>query len=144
MKELLLVGFNTFEGGAKAANISENIKHLDVRVKIIKACDYNMPVGAMLDNDAFLNEHFLSNRIYSLKNDAKKTGPYNGPDPENKYIIICNIPRNELDNVLNILSESGITKNELKAVLTPVNACFSFLQLADELSKEHKALNRKN
>ena len=32
MKELLLVGFNTFEGGAKAANISENIKHLDVRV----------------------------------------------------------------------------------------------------------------
>ncbi len=139
MKELLLIGFDDFAGNATAINIANNTKALNVNVKIIPKYEYNKPVGSFLDDREFPAGHFLIDKIKLLTEEAQKKGPYTGPGLDDKYIIICNFDRNELDSIIKTLSESGVTKDHIKAVLTPVNSCFSVSELAAELSKEHKA-----
>ena len=142
MKELILAGFNTFAGNATASTVSANLKAYDISVKVIPLSDYNLPVGALLSDKSFLSENYLTERIEELAESAKNKGPYTGPELECRFIVLCNLERNEIDKVLNILSESGITRDDIKAVLTPINSCFSLLQLAEELVKEHEAMNR--
>lgn len=141
MKELLLAGFNTFSGSAATSVISANVKPYNINVKTIPVSDYNMPVGALLSDPTFLSDNFLTGRVDKLAEEAKKAGSFTGPEFENRFIIMCNIERKEIDKVLDILSESGVTKDDIKAVLTPVNSCFSVLQLANELIKEHTKLS---
>ena len=141
MKELLLAGFNDFAGAGIAANISNSMQAHGIIVKNIDKQSYNMPVGSFLSDDAFITKNGIAGKISELTETAKKSGPYTGPEISRKIIIMCDIDRNSIDELLHTLTSCGVTKDDLKAVLTPINSCFTILHIADELLREHEALN---
>lgn len=60
-----------------------------------------------------------------------------------EMMVMGNLSGAQTDGLLDFFRSSGLEPVDLKAVLTPVTAHWSSLKLHDELSKEHKAMNRK-
>lgn len=58
-------------------------------------------------------------------------------------LVMKNFTDGRIDTLLAGLRKAGVPKIELKAVITPQNAQWSFYELYQELEKEHEALQDK-
>ena len=59
-----------------------------------------------------------------------------------RMLVFCNFPGEELDQLLQVCPGCGITKNDLKAVLTPVNRSFNGEVLFKMLMEEHRQFQK--
>lgn len=123
MKPIILM-FNItdktrYDGVIKAA--------LPLRVKIKKVDreEYLQPIGYLVGN----------------KDIDPTLEKYEGPELGDEMLLFSDLAGNKLNQLLISLKKSAVRIN-LKAVLTESNQKWNTIQLYEELTKEHEALNK--
>ena len=124
MKQILLAGFSDFAGSMLASSVSCAMKVRGIEVKMLPKREYLRPLEEVFrgspPGDGFL--------------------PYGGAELPGRVLVFCGIPEKELDALLPVLQELGVRREDLKAVLTPINRRWNILRLAEELQKEMRAV----
>lgn len=75
-------------------------------------------------------------------NDKKKNGQEKLPVLSRDVLVMKNFTSSRIDSLLAGLRKAGVPKIELKAVITPQNAEWTFYQLYQELEKEHESFQK--
>jgi len=92
-----------------------------VRVRTVTPEDCAQPVGALCGVE-------------------KRTEASNGAAPDEKMLVLAHLTGGQLDSLLSEIRTARIAPDALKAVLTPSNAKWSAVRLAEELKKERDSL----
>ena len=66
--------------------------------------------------------------------------PFNGGPLGGRMVVLCGL-EDQVDCLLPALSQAGIGRDCLKAVLTPHNRTWTAVKLYQELLREHQAMN---
>ena len=74
--------------------------------------------------------------------DKEKNGQENLPVLSRDVLVMKNFSSSRIDMLLAGLWKAGVPKIELKAVITPQNAEWTFYQLYQELEKEHESFQK--
>ncbi len=74
--------------------------------------------------------------------DKEKNGQENLPVLSRDVLVMKNFSSSRIDMLLAGLRKAGVPKIELKAVITPQNAEWTFYQLYQELEKEHESFQK--
>ena len=85
--------------------------------------DYNKPLSVLA----------------GLDDDPGTLLPYTGGPLGGRMAVLCGLEE-QVDGLLPALSQAGIDRECLKAVLTPHNRGWNALKLYDELRREHQAM----
>lgn len=68
---------------------------------------------------------------------------YTGAGAAKEMLIMCAFTRPDLDRLLAAIKKGKLKQVELKAMLTPHNACWSAVKLQEELAQEHAFMHDK-
>lgn len=131
-KKILLFGFSDSRGRNEALNLRQKLQGKRIAVEVIERKMYLKPIGELAGifaagtgKNAFAGIPF---------------GDYKGPELSARLLVFAEIGADELDRLLAVCAECGMTKDDLKAVLTPVNASWNAVGLCNELMKEHRQM----
>jgi len=75
-----------------------------------------------------------------LDDDPGTVLPFNGGPLGGRMVVLCGL-EDQVDCLLPALSQAGIGRDCLKAVLTPHNRTWTAVKLYQELLREHQAMN---
>ena len=135
MKEVLLFAFNDFAGSGIARNIEQKLYPSGIKVKSIEPKDYSKPLGTLITKESAIDSPFGKTYV-----PGAFFADYTGPELSSRLITMSSLSRNEIDLVVAVCSECGLTRKDLKAVLTPVNAHWNAVSLERELIKEFRTM----
>lgn len=65
------------------------------------------------------------------------------PDMDEEILVMLNFTSSRIDELLRQLKKAGISKIELKAVVTETNCKWTFYKLYQEIKEEHDTLQKK-
>lgn len=120
MSKLILI--NNIKG-EKLSKLEALCKIQNIRIKRVAYALLGQPVG------------FLANTV-----GMKKTGSvYKGGEIQDEILVFADFDDKDLDNFLAGYKEAGIEPIALKAVVTPANMNWTFVELYHELVQERKA-----
>ncbi|CVI72824.1 hypothetical protein NDGK_02743 [Clostridiales bacterium CHKCI001] len=94
---------------------------MKVRVKVVDKADYLQPVGYLAGIKELQTEQI-----------------YEGDELEEEMMIMAGFSNQQVDTLLAKMRKASLAKIHYKAILTPMNATWSTLQLYEELKKEHE------
>ena len=120
-RKLLLFGFEelpTILAAAAAAG------PFGAEVVPVARQDYNKPLAVLA----------------GLDDDPGTVLPFNGGPLGGLMVVLCGL-EDQVDCLLPALSQAGIGRDCLKAVLTPHNRTWTAVKLYQELLREHQAMN---
>ena len=120
-RKLLLFGFEelpTILAAAAAAG------PFGAEVVPVARQDYNKPLAVLA----------------GLDDDPGTVLPFNGGPLGGRMVVLCGL-EDQVDCLLPALSQAGIGRDCLKAVLTPHNRTWTAVKLYQELLREHQAMN---
>lgn len=117
---VLLYGFKTDENFEK---ITEVLKSIHIKVKVLNASDYNEKLGFLLGMKGFNKANENEENIL-----------------ENELMIFQNIKGKRLDLVLDSLRGKECKIPKYKAVVTPFNVHWTLKKLYEQMKKEHGSL----
>ena len=127
MKKVLLFGFQDFVGITQAASLAEKLGEIGAEVRTVGPEEYNERIGEL---------------CYGERRAAKVSGNHAASLPA-RMLVFCGVTSSEeLEKALAICRACGITRDDLKAVLTPDNAMWTGEQLMKELMEEHAAMKK--
>lgn len=133
-KKILLFGFQKGTGMAQAVELRRQIRSMNIEVELIDPKDYLKPIGTLAG---------LKIPVAGPTGmPSFSPGNYKGPELPLRILVMSGISDPEMDQLLKIYPVCGIMQNDLKAVLTPVNAAWNAIGLCNELRKEHERLIR--
>lgn len=98
---------------------------LRVKIKKVDREEYLQPIGYLVGN----------------KDIDPTLEKYEGPELGDEMLLFSDLAGNKLNQLLISLKKSAVRIN-LKAVLTESNQKWNTIQLYEELTKEHEALNK--
>lgn len=127
MKKILLFGFHDFLSGMTVHNLSENGKAYGIEVQNVAKEEYLCPLGILAKAAAGTPG----------ADGHQKYEKYEGEELKVRMLLFAGISEKELDQVMELCRQSGITPDDLKAVLTPYNALWNAVSLCKELIAEH-------
>ena len=78
--------------------------------------------------------------LAGLDDDPGTVLPFNGGPLGGRMVVLCGL-EDQVDCLLPALSQAGIGRDCLKAVLTPHNRTWTAVKLYQELLREHQAMN---
>lgn len=129
-RKILLFGFSGEEGLRSASSLRRKVRPMNIRVERIEPGDYLKPIGELAGVGM--------PGIPALRHfPGMPEGEYHGSELPVRVVVMSGLTDEQLDLLLKIYPECGITKEDLKAVLTPSNASWSAVGLCGELQKEH-------
>ena len=64
-------------------------------------------------------------------------------DPVVPVLLFCSMSEEDINNALAGLRQSGLGRNALKAILTPTSQFWTVAMLAEELRREHQAMQER-
>ena len=127
-RKLLLFGFEelpTILAAAAAAGSRHKSKNsTEAEVVPVARQDYNKPLAVLA----------------GLDDDPGTVLPFNGGPLGGRMVVLCGL-EDQVDCLLPALSQAGIGRDCLKAVLTPHNRTWTAVKLYQELLREHQAMN---
>ena len=127
MKKVLLFGFQDFVGITQAASLAEKLGEIGAEVRTVGPEEYKESIGEL---------------CFGGKRVAKVPGKQAAVLPA-RMLVFCGLTSEELERALPLCRACGITRDDLKAVLTPDNAGWSGERLIKELLEEHEAMTGK-
>jgi len=135
MKELLLFGFENTEGRTQAAALRTFCQPLGISVRVIPNTDYLQPLGSLLLTPplSFASSQQLPPELF---------GEYHGPELSSRLLLLSGLDENDMDQLFPALPGFGITRDDLKAMLTDTNMHWNAVGLHHELSAEHEAVSK--
>lgn len=133
-KKILLFGFQKEPGQSQAAELRRRLRPDGIRIVQVDPADYLKPIGTL----AGVMAPGAGNPAIAGLLQKRYSGT--APLPV-RLVVIMGVTDQELDGLLRIFPECGITKEDLKAVLTPMNASWNAIGLCRELLKEHRQLH---
>ena len=98
---------------------------MKVRVKVVDKADYLQPVGYLAG-------------IKELE--AKQV--YEGEELAEEMMVMAGFSNQQVDTLLAKMRKANLSKMHYKAILTPMNATWTALQLYEELKKEHEYMTQ--
>jgi hypothetical protein len=129
-KKILLYGFSEGNGNMQAENLAFKVRKMGVEVVPVAKRDYLRTLGEAAG--------IPGTKMLGVPSVLR--GEYQGPDLPVRMIVMAGVTSREMDELLAIFPTCGITKNDLKAMLTPVNAQWNALGLSHELMDEHRMM----
>lgn len=137
-QKVLLFGFSDEAGTVTAAGLRRRLRGLGITAERIEKAEYLKPLGALAGiGTAGMRGSGLSGMIPAQKK-------YTGPELPARMLVMSGIAEDELDQILKTFRECGISGDDLKAVLTPVNASWNAVGLCHELLTEHRQMTGKH
>ncbi len=124
MKETVLL-FNIQDQG-RVRTLKKILMLMKVRVKIVDKKDYLQSVGYL----AGIKELNVEGDVYE------------GDELEEEMMLMSGFSSNQIDYLLAGMRKERLSKINYKAVLTPMNASWTVLQLYEELKKEHESITQ--
>ena len=128
MKKIILYGFQDFKGIMQAAALGQKMAPLGAEIRTVGPSEHGRSIGSLALEEDTGTPH--------------KTGPDKIADLPVRMLVFCGFDNDELDAALAVCRASGITGEDLKAVLTPDNASWSGEQLCTELIREHNEMKK--
>lgn len=119
--KLLLFGFEELPTILAAASAAGPF---GAEVVPVARQDYNKPLAVLA----------------GLDDDPGTVLPFTGGPLGGRMVVLCGL-ESRMDDLLPALSQAGIGRDCLKAVLTPYNRTWNAVKLHEELLREHQAMN---
>lgn len=148
-KQILMIGFSDARGREQRRKLKKELADRQIRiaVKPVPEADFGRTLGdlAGLKADS-AGRPLLSGGLPSLP--APSAAPAGQSPAEGsaavsvRLLVMCGLDGTEQDLMLSLFSDTGITRDDLKAVLTPANSQWTVRELADALQKEHIQLHK--
>lgn len=135
MKEVLLFAFNDLASLSLAKELEKNLLTHGISTSIIEKSQYSKPIGSLITRDSLLDDPFGQASL-----PPSFFADYDGPELENRLILMYGISRDEIDLVISICSKIGLSRKDFKAVLTKTNYHWNAISLARELAREHRSM----
>ena len=135
MKEVLLFAFNDLASLGLANSLAQKLLPHGISTRIIEKNEYSKPIGSLITKNSLLDDSFGQASI-----PASFFADYDGPELENRLILMYNLSRDEIDLVISICSKIGLSRKDFKAVLTKTNYHWNAISLAKELAREHRSM----
>lgn len=126
MKKVLLFGFQDFVGITQAASLAEKLGEIGAEVRTVGPEEYKERIGEL---------------CYGEKRAVKVSESQAAALPA-RMLVFCGLTSEELEKALPLCRACGITRDDLKAVLTPDNVMWTGEQLMKELMEEHAAMKK--
>ena len=127
-KVILLFGFDDLQGGQQAFALQELTKAMDVLVCRARKESYRQPVLSILQQ--------------AVSGHPEK--PTESGNPVKalpaKMIVFAAFSDEELYHVLDLCPACGITRDVLKAALTPANSRWNAFRLCENIMEEHRKI----
>lgn len=133
-KKILLFGFQKEPGQSQAIELRRRLRPYGIGAVQVDPSDYLKPIGILAGVAAPVPENPAITGILQNRRNQMAELPV-------RLVVIAGVADQELDELLRIFPECGITKEDLKAVLTPTNASWNAIGLCRELLKEHHQLH---
>ena len=128
MKKIILYGFQDFKGIMQAAALGQKMSPFGAEIRTVGPSEHGRSIGSLALEEETATSH--------------KAGPEQNADLPVRMLVFCGFTGDELDAALAICRSSGITGEDLKAVLTPDNASWSGEKLCRELVSEHNEMKK--
>ena len=126
MKKVLLYGFQDFKGIMQAASLAEKLREIGAGVRTVGPEEYKDKIGELCFGERKADKSLCGREAASLPA---------------RMLVFCRVTGSEeLETALALCRECGITRDDLKAVLTPDNIGWTGEQLIKELMEEHAAM----
>ena len=100
---------------------------LRVQLRSVERSEFNQPLGLLAGLDG----------LQAIE------GSYEGEAAQEEMLLLCGFTRQDLDRLLAAIRKGALKQVRLKAMLTPTNCTWNVLQLFEEISAEHEAMNSK-
>lgn len=110
----------------KSARVKSVLIQMGIRIKNISPQQIHQSVGYLAGLEGFSQEN---------PTEAKEVIPQ-------EVLVLKDFSSARLNQMLYLLRKAQIPKIELKAVITPHNASWSFYQLYQEIKSEHEAIEK--
>ncbi len=129
-KRILLYGFHKGLSVMQGQQLANRAAGMQIEVINVALSDYGKTIGEMAGLFPAAVKEDTENR--------------NRRKPEEeisvRMLVMCGIAQPEMEGLLQLFRECGMTGDDLKAVLTPSNAFWNGVTLAEELKEEHRRM----
>ena len=137
-KFILLFGFDDVKGQEQASALASKAKILDIGIKTVGPDQYDAPLFSLADE---VPDAAFSSRREDVHGAGSRRRGRAGALPC-RMLVLSGIEDADLDFLLPMIGSCGITRNDLKAMLTPTNAIWTPRRLCTELAGEHAAMRK--
>ena len=124
MKETVLL-FN-IQDQMRLRTLKKILMLMKIRVKVVNKNDYLQPIGYLAGIKELENEQVV----------------YEGDELEEEMMLMAGFSGQQIDGLLAGMRKEKLSKINYKAVLTPMNATWTALQLYEELKREHESMTQ--
>ena len=127
-KEELVLLYQLDATSEKGMKIREILSRLNIRAKTISHAMLSQTIGHLAD----------------LPGHAPKSSDYTGEPISDEVLLMKDLSDARIDRLLKDFRENGVSRIDLKAVVTPHNQKWTLLDLISELRQEHAVMGRFN
>lgn len=117
-----MVLFYTPETTARTSRLKGIFVRLGIRIRNITPEQMGETIGYLAGMDGF--------------EPTEEKGEY--PAPEEEILVMKNFTSRRIDELILAIRKAGLSKIEMKAVVTPTNAQWTFYKLYEEIREERK------
>lgn len=130
MKKILIFGFHGLADDMTVYRLKEAFEKTGVEIVPVKKEDYLLSLGRLAD------------MMPEKRMPDKKEQVYQGAELPVRMLLFAGFLQEELEQALEVCRQSGTTREDLKAVLTPFNYTWNAISLCEELRKEHQQMRK--
>lgn len=135
-KKILMIGFTDEKGRVQRKELRRKLadRQPKIAVKPVPEADYGRPLGDLAGLGSIGSQSGTSFTPTPSPSAAQTNLP--------RLIVMCGLDEEEREQMLSLFTDVGITRDDLKAILTPTNSSWTVFELAQALQKEHMQLSK--
>ena len=143
-KIILLFGFDDLQSAQQAYALQEFTRAQDVTVRRVQQEDYRRTMLSLVQDAAAENGAAGSGSPSDAGRHGRTPSAAASQNKKRKLparmLLFAAFTDQELYSVLDLCPACGITKNDLKAAMTPANSRWDAFRLCDNILEEHRKL----
>ena len=154
MKKIILVfGFDDMQGAQQAFALQELTRKRDVIVRTVRKEDYHRTILSLVQDAAAADGQNTGMSPASGLSKATPTTSGQGKAASTadqgrrlpaRMLLFAAFTDQELYSVLDLCPACGITRDDLKAAMTPANSRWDAFRLCENIQEEHRRLRQQS